>query len=83
VAFSAPAHLLHPLPLNNGATTEVEVMPIAPRHFRLTPWAFAEMELIVHFPAREVAEKSYKPSLELESAFLAAPEQMLTVILSE
>lgn len=83
VAFSAPAHLLHPLPLNNGATTEVEVMPIAPRHFRLTPWPFAEMELIFHFSAREVAEKSYKSSLELESAFLAAPEQMLTVILSE
>jgi hypothetical protein len=83
VAFSSPAHLLHPLPLNDGSTTEVQVTPIAPRHFRLAPWPFPQKELIFHFPARHVSGKTFASSSELESAFLAAKQQDLTVTLSE
>ena len=82
VAFSSPAHLLHPLPLNDGATAEVKVLPIAPRHFRLTPWPFAEPELSFAFPARHVAGKLFKDSQSLDAAFHAAPVEQLTVTLS-
>jgi hypothetical protein len=83
VAFPRPAHLLHPLPLNNGAESEVQVTPIGPRHFRLTPWPFAETELTFYFPARHVAGKSFASSLELEAAFQTAQEETRTVTLSE
>jgi hypothetical protein len=83
VAFDGPAKLLHPLPLNDGATTEVKVTPIAPRQFRLSPWPFAEPELEFHFPARHVSGKTFASSQDLEAAFLAANEESLTVTLIE
>lgn len=83
VAFSSPAHLLHPLPLNDGGTAEVKVLPIAPRHFRLTPWPFAEPVLSFDFPARHVTGKFFEDSQSLEGAFNAAPVEQLTVTLSE
>jgi hypothetical protein len=83
VAFDKPSHLLHPLPLNGGSTAEVQVLPIAPRHFRLSPWPFSEDELIFSFPARHVAGKRFGSSTELEAAFASATEQRLTVTLSE
>jgi Protein of unknown function (DUF3891) len=82
VAYPSPAHLLHPLPLNNGGTAEVEVLPIAPRHFRLAPWPFVETELSFNFPARHIEGKLYSDSLRLESAFNAAPIEELNVKLS-
>jgi hypothetical protein len=82
VAYSAPAHLLHPLPLNDGTTAEVKVFPIAPRHFRLDPWPFAEPELCFTFPARHVKGKLFTDSKALESAFNKAPVERLTVRLS-
>jgi hypothetical protein len=82
VAFSSPAHLLHPLPLNNGGTAEVKVLPIGPRHFNLSPWPFAEKELRFAFPARQVTGMSFPDSQSLESAFNAAPVDQLTVTLS-
>ncbi len=82
VDYSSPAHLLHPLPLNNGGTTEVKVAPIAPRHFRLAPWPFATSELSFTFPARHVAGKLFADSRSLETAFHAAPIERLTVTLS-
>jgi hypothetical protein len=45
VAYGSPATLLHPLPLKNGGTSEVQVLPLGPRQFRLDPWPFAEAEL--------------------------------------
>ena len=83
VAFSSPANLLHPLPLKSGATTEVKVVPVAARHFRLSPWPFAERELTFQFPARHVAGKTFASSRDLENAFAAAREESLTVTLSE
>jgi Protein of unknown function (DUF3891) len=82
VAFSSPANLLHPLPLNDGRTAEVNVLAIAPRHFRLAPWPFAQPELKFGFPARHVAGKLFADSQSLEVAFDAAPVEKLTVKLS-
>jgi hypothetical protein len=83
VAFSSPAHLLHPLPLNDGGTAEVKVLPIGPRHFRLEPWPFGESELNFVFPARHVSGKLFNDRQSLEAAFNAAPVEQLTVTLSE
>jgi hypothetical protein len=83
VAYDAPAHLLHPLPLNDGGAAEVRVEPLAPRHFRLAPWPFAEPELEFRFPARHVEGKVFASSEELQGAFDAAVEKRLTVRLSE
>ena len=83
VAFASPAHLLHPLPLNDGGASEVKVTPIAPRHFRLTPWPFAQTELTFYFPARHVAGKIFSVANELDAAFSAAAEERLSVILTE
>jgi hypothetical protein len=82
VAFSRPAHLLHPLPLNDGTTKEVQVRPIAARHFRLSPWPFMEKELHFYLPARHVKGKTFRSSEDLEEAFADAPEKMLTVTLT-
>jgi hypothetical protein len=79
VAYSSPAHLLHPLPLNDGGTAEVKVVPLGPRHFQLAPWPFEEHELHFDFPARHVEGKVFSASEALDAAFAAAREQTLTV----
>lgn len=83
VAFASPAHLLHPLPFNNGEAAEVKVIPIEPRHFRLEPWPFAEKELIFKFPARHVVGKTFADAHALEARFYDAPVEQLTVKLSQ
>ncbi len=82
VAYASPAHLLHPLPLNDGSTSEVRVAPVATRHFRLDPWPFEEMELCFRFPARHIHGKLFEASSELEAAYYRAPVQDLTVTLT-
>lgn len=82
VAWDQPAHLLHPLLLNNGAATEVQVKPLGPRQFCLAPWPFAETQLQFAFPARHVEGKTFATSADLDRAFNAAPPQMLTVTLT-
>jgi hypothetical protein len=83
VAYESPAHLLHPLPLNGGGTAEVKVLPIGPRHFRLTPWPFAESKLTFHLPARHVQGKVFNSSAELSATFSAAEDTRLAVTLTE
>ena len=83
VAYSSPAHLLHPLPLHSGASTEVQVTPLGPRHFSLSPWPFAERELHFEFPARHVEGKMFESSAELDGAFAVAEEQRLSVKLTK
>jgi hypothetical protein len=83
VAFDRPAHLLHRLPLNDGGSAEVRMLPLAQRHFRLAPWPFAEPELTFQFPARHVPGHNFNSSAQLHAAFQASPEQGLTVRLSE
>ena len=82
VAFDAPANLLHPLPRNDGNATEVQVMPIGVRHFRLAPWPFEEAEREFVFPVRHVVGRLFADSRGLEAAFHAAPVEQLTVRLS-
>jgi len=83
VAFASAADLLHPLPLHGGRTGEVRVTPIGQRHFRLSPWPFAETELVFHFPARHVEGRTFASSSVLEKAFLAAKQEELGVTLTE
>jgi hypothetical protein len=82
VAYGKPAHLLHPLPLNDGSTAEVQVLPIASRHFQLSPWPFAERELVFDFPARHVEGTTFDTAELLNAEFAAAPVEQLTVRLS-
>ncbi len=83
VAYGQEAHLLHPLPLKDGSTLEVKVLPVAQRHFRLSPWPFAEGELTFQFPAKHVAGHVFGSSAELEEAYSAAEEMQLCVTLHE
>jgi len=83
VAFSRPADLLHPLPLNDGGTSCVNVVPLAPRHFRLTPWPFGEPELTFHFSARTVEGKTFASSHALNAAFSAADPADISVTLTQ
>jgi hypothetical protein len=83
VAFSKPSHLLHPLPLNDGSSREVKILPVASRHFRLFPWPFTEKELRFYVQARHVARQRFASSEELEEAFADAKEKSLTVILAK
>ncbi len=82
VAFSQPAHLLHPLPLNDGTTAQVQVIPLGPRHFRLAPWPFGESELTFKFPARHVEGRIFGSSAELDGAFSSAAVKSLEVKLT-
>lgn len=82
VAYDAPADLLHPLPLNDGTTSEVKVFPLGPRHLRLDPWPFAEPELSFEFPARQVEGRTFASSERLTAAFGAAQELKLSVTLT-
>ncbi len=82
VAFDRPATLLHPLPLNNGHTSEVKVEPLGERYFRLTPWPFAEDRLTFSFPARHVTGHLFGSSRDLEHLFYGAPVERLTVTLT-
>jgi hypothetical protein len=83
VAYSQPAHLLHPLPLKDGSTLEVKVFPVASRHFRLSPWPFAGSELTFQFPAKHVEGRVFGSSAELEERYSTGEEMQLCVTLHE
>jgi len=82
VSFDRPANLLHPLPLNDGSSAEVQVLPLGPRQFRLTPWPFATPELTFEFPARHVPGHTFASSAQLDAAFHTSAEKQLTVTFS-
>jgi hypothetical protein len=82
VAYESPSNLLHPLPLNDGGTQEVQVLPNGSRHFELTPWPFLVPELTFSFPARHVPGHRFTDSAMLEAAFLAARVETLSVTLT-
>jgi hypothetical protein len=83
VAYDRPAHLLHPLPVKDGSAVEVKVFPVSPRHFRLSPWPFAESMLPFQFAAKHVEGHVFGSSAELEKAYSATEEMHLCVTLSE
>lgn len=81
VSFQSPAHLLHPLPQNDGGESEIEVLPLGPRRFKLSPWPFSESSLTFRFPARHVEGKTFVSSANLEASYLSANVQELSVTL--
>jgi hypothetical protein len=83
VDFASPAHLLHPLPLNDSGVAEVRVLPVGPRRFRLNPWPFVEQRMTFGFPARHVAAHRFASSADLEAAYVDAPVEKLEVTLSD
>jgi Protein of unknown function (DUF3891) len=83
VAFSRPANLLHPLPLNSGEACEVNVEPMGPRHFRLAPWPFSLPQLTFQLPARRVNGRTFTSSEALTEAFYDADVMQIAVTLVE
>ena len=81
VAFTQRANLLHPLPLHDGTSREVDVFPIGPRQFRLQPWPFPQDELTFKFPARHVEGRTFDSSDALGRKFSLSAEEMLEVTL--
>ncbi len=82
VDHGSPSNLLHPLPLSNGGKQEVQVLPLGPRHFQLTPWPFAESSVAFTFPVRQVAGHRFADSAALETLFMASPVEILSVTLT-
>lgn len=82
VAYTTPAHLLHPLPLNDGSASEVRVLPQGSRQFRLEPWPFEQSTLEFEFPARHVQGRVFEDSAELKDAYHRAPVERLSVRLT-
>jgi len=82
VDYAAPATLLHPLKLRDGGTAEVAVTPLGGRAFKLQPYPLREDRVVIEFPARHVAGKTFASSAQLGDAFHAADVEMLTLTLS-
>jgi hypothetical protein len=82
VDFSAPANLLHFLPLRDGTRTRVEVKSAGPRHFLLDPYPFDQPSLHFSFPARHVTGKLFSSASTLQTEFAAAPVETLSVRVS-
>ncbi len=82
VAYMQPSTLLHPLPTVDGPV-QVKVTPVAPRHFRLSPYPFDKAELRFEIAARHVEGQHFDASATLARAYAAAPVEMLEVVVSE
>ena len=82
VDFSAPANLLHALPLRDGARARVEVRSAGQRHFVLAPYPFDQPQLQFSFPARHVKGTLFASAAELQKEFASAPVEMLSVMVS-
>ena len=81
VSFSRPATLLHPLPTIEGVS-EVHVMPVGPRSFRLDPWPFDQPQLTFLLPARHVEGELFDSSETLASAYIHSPVEQLEIHIS-
>ncbi|HTZ73158.1 MAG TPA: DUF3891 family protein [Candidatus Aquilonibacter sp.] len=82
VDFAPPANLLHPLPLRNGGYSRVEVTHAGARHFKLSPYPFAQSPVMFSFPSRHVEGKIFSTREDLRERFASAPVQTLTVTVS-
>jgi hypothetical protein len=82
VDYAAPTTLLHPLKLRSGGSKEVAVTPLGGRAFRLEPYPLREDRVVIEFPARRVAGKTFASSEELGQAFHCAAVETLTLTLS-
>ena len=82
VDYTAPASLLHPLKLRDGAVSEVKVTPLGHRSFKLEPYPLSQDRVTIAFPARHLAARTFTSNAELQDAFHAAPIETLTLTLS-
>ncbi len=82
VDFKGPATLLHPLPLNDGGTSEIKVGSTGVRSFRLEPYPLRRDQVVLEFPARFVAGKTFGSPDQLAESFHAASVEVLTMRLS-
>jgi len=82
VDYGAPAHLLHPLPLRDETTSEVQVLRLAPRHFQLDPWPFDTAKLEFSLRARHVTGQRFASSTEFSAAYANAVESTLKITLT-
>jgi hypothetical protein len=82
VGYMRPGTLLHALPTRDGGSQTVNVIPVAPRHFRLEPYPFDEPLLTFAVPARRVEGKVFSSSEELERLVVGSPVEKLIVTVS-
>jgi hypothetical protein len=82
VDYAREATLLHPLPLNDGGTSEVRVVRLGQRSFKLEPWPLRKERIEIEFPARFVERKGFASTEELREAVSKAKVEMLTLRLS-
>ena len=82
VDYGAAATLLHPLKLRDGGAAEVAVTPLGERTFRLHPYPLAANDVVLSFPARHIAGKTFASSEELGEAFRAAAVETLSLRLT-
>jgi len=68
VDYPEPATLLHPLPLQDSGTSEVQVRRIDGRTFRLDPWPMREPVVEVRVTGRPVAGESFASEADLVAA---------------
>ena len=79
VDYAKPADLLHPLPLSAGGESRIAVEPLGERHFRLTPYPFAESPLIFTLPARHVEGEQFSSAQQLSEKFHQAAPALLEI----
>jgi Protein of unknown function (DUF3891) len=82
VDFSAPANLLHPLPLRDGKRITVQVRSAGSRRFILDPYPFDQPSLTLQFPSRHVTGKLFPSAAALQEALHTAPVETLAVTVS-
>jgi hypothetical protein len=82
VDFQNPANLLHALPTRDGRRVPVHVRSVGIRRFILEPYPFAERTITFQFPARHAKGKLFSSTRDLQDAFEAAPQEMLSVMVS-
>ena len=82
VGYTQAGTLLHPLPTAGGTSALVEVLAVAARHFRLTPYPLDEPLLIFTVPARHVLGKTFSSSKQLAKSYNLAAETQLQITVS-
>lgn len=83
VGFGRAGTLLHPLPLLDGTYSEVKVVPVGERQFRLQPYPLIRNPMVFEFPARHVEGAVFRDAAELQEKFAASPVTQLSVTVAE
>lgn len=82
VDFEGPASLLHPLPLRDGGTSEVQVRRVTLRTFKLIPWPFGVPKLTFRIQGRPVRGETFASREELCAHYASSSLETLRVELT-